>query len=250
MGASHSGGKVAMAKAQSNLKIELWSLWNALRYRMFVGEKTERGIVDAFHRLFFDAHVYGKTWAQTTWLGVPVLKSPFDLWTAQELIQELRPDVIIETGTAHGGSAFYMASLCDLIGKGRVITIDVNEDPSRPLHDRITYLRGSSTALETVDNVRRLVRPGETTLVFLDSDHRRDHVRREMEAYGGLVTRGSYLVVEDTNVNGHPIRPDFGPGPMEAVEDFLKSHEEFSVDRTREKFFLTFNPKGYLRKTG
>jgi cephalosporin hydroxylase len=88
----------------------------------------------------------------------------------------------------------------------------------------------------------------DTVLVLLDSDHAKDHVLREIGVYGTLVTPGSYLVVEDTNVNGHPVEPEFGPGPMEAVEEFLRERRDFVVDETREKFYLTFNPRGYLRK--
>jgi cephalosporin hydroxylase len=87
-------------------------------------------------------------------------------------------------------------------------------------------------------------------LVVLDSDHSRDHVLAELRAYAPLVTPGSYLVVEDTNVNGHPVYEAFGPGPMEAVQDFLKERDDFEVDRSREKFLLTFNPGGWLRKLG
>ncbi len=237
-----------MGNAEGRLSFHLWSLWYAFRHRIAVGQRTEQEIVDAFHRLFYDAHGYGRTWGDVSWLGIPILKCPFDLWTAQEILFEIKPDVIIETGTAHGGSALYLASLCELIGKGRVITIDLADDPGRPVHARIVYLRGSSTAPETADAVRRLIRPEDLVIVFLDSDHTRDHVLRELEMYGPLVTAGSYLVVEDTNVNGHPVRPEFGPGPWEAVEAFLRGHPEFVADRGREKFFLSFNPRGYLRK--
>ena len=85
-------------------------------------------------------------------------------------------------------------------------------------------------------------------MVILDSDHGKDHVLNELRTYSPFVTKGSYLIVEDTNINGHPVLHDFGPGPMEAVEDFLKENQNFTVDKSKEKFYLTFNPKGYLRK--
>ena len=85
-------------------------------------------------------------------------------------------------------------------------------------------------------------------MVVLDSDHHRDHVLAELRTYSALVTPGSYLIVEDTNINGHPVRPEFGPGPMEAVDEFLRESPDFAIDPEREKFFLTFNPRGFLRR--
>ena len=103
-------------------------------------------------------------------------------------------------------------------------------------------------APETLEHVRRAAEGAETVLVVLDSDHRKEHVLEELRLYAPLVTPGSYLVVEDTILNGHPVSPDFGPGPMEAAEEFLRGNPEFTSDRRREKLYLTFNPKGYLRR--
>lgn len=184
------------------------------------------------------------------WLGVPAQKCPFDLWVYQELVHELRPGVIVECGTADGGSALYLASICDLLGEGEIVTVDIRDLPGRPQHGRITYLTGSSTAPEIVEAIRERVDGRSPVLVILDSNHERDHVLDEMRLYGALVTPGSYLVVEDSNINGHPVLPDFGPGPLEAIEAFLAETDEFAVDESREKYFLTFNPRGYLRKAG
>lgn len=209
---------------------------------------TERRVVRPFHRLFYDS---GKqTWSNTHWLGVPAQKCVFDLWVYQEILNELRPAAIVECGTANGGSALFLASVCDLLGLGKVITVDIVDKPGRPSHERITYVTGSSTDPEVVARVRGLVGSGAPVLVILDSDHERDHVLNELRLYAPLVSAGSYLIVEDSNVNGHPVVSDFGPGPAEAVEQFLAETEEFEVDRSREKFFLTFNPSGYLRKRG
>ena len=210
--------------------------------------RTRREIVDRFHRLYYDPQLRGGTWADTRWLGTQVAKCPLDLWVYQELVFETRPDVIIETGTFEGGSASFFASLCDLLGKGAVVTIDTEQYGGRPAHDRITYLSGSSTAAEIVEEVASLTAGAGSVLVALDSDHSREHVLAELRAYADVVTVGSYLVVEDTNINGHPVAPEFGPGPMEAVERFLDEDERFVVDRAREKFLLTFNPSGFLRK--
>jgi cephalosporin hydroxylase len=137
--------------------------------------------------------------------------------------------------------------VCDLLGRGRIVTVDVVE-AERPAHERVTYLTGSSADPEVVARVRELVGDAAPVLVILDSDHSRDHVLEELHLYSPLVSPGSYLIVEDTNVNGHPVRPKFGPGPMEAVSEFLPGASEFSLDLEREKFFLTFNPRGFLRK--
>jgi len=206
-------------------------------------------IVDRFHELYYSDHK--RTIGNTFWRGVQVSKCPLDLWIYQEILHERRPDVVVETGTFLGGSAYFMASIFDLLGSGRVITIDVKKRrPERlPQHPRIDYRHGSSVDPDVVAGVRESIRAGERVMVVLDSNHHYPHVRAELDAYAPLVTENDYLIVEDTNVNGHPLRPDFGPGPMEAVDDFLAECEEFEIDRTREKLYLTFNPRGYLRRT-
>jgi cephalosporin hydroxylase len=166
----------------------------------------------------------------------------------QEILVHNRPELIIETGTALGGSAFFLASICDTIDCGRILTVDWKRREGRPDHPRVTYLLGSSIAPPVVSQVKDAVRPGERVMVILDSAHERDHVLEELRCYGPLVSAGQYLIVEDTNINGHPVLPDFGPGPMEAVEAFLGEElgGGFAVDRDCEKFFMTFNPNGYL----
>ncbi len=206
--------------------------------------ERERRVVDAFHRRYSDRHEI--TWTSTSWLGTTVLKCPLDLWNYQEILVETRPDLIIETGTHVGGSALYMAGICDLIGNGRIVTVDIEDRPGRPVHGRITYLEGSSTSDEMLEQVTAFVQEAARVMVILDSDHSHDHVLRELELYAPLVSKGCYLVVEDTNVNGHPVVPGFGPGPMEALNEFLSGTNDFEVDRSREKLMLTFNPSGYL----
>jgi cephalosporin hydroxylase len=169
------------------------------------------------------------------------------MWIYQEILHEVRPGVIVETGTFSGGSALYLANICDILGSGRILTIDLDPQPDLPEHPRITYIRGSSISPEVVDRVRELSQ-GQTVMAILDSDHHADHVLAEMRAYAPLIKMGSYLVVEDTNVNGNPVLPDWGPGPREAVQRFLAETDAFVVDREREKFFMTFNPGGYLKR--
>jgi cephalosporin hydroxylase len=204
-------------------------------------------IVQQFHRLYY--HSYERTWKDTRYRGVTIWKCPLDLWLYQELLHELRPQLIVETGTAFGGSASFLADLCDTLGlDAQVVTIDIEAQPGRPEHPRVHYVTASSTAPEVVADVYASAPAGAPVLVILDSDHSRDHVLAELRAYADLVTVGSYVVVEDTNVNGHPAYPDFGPGPMEAVDAFLAEDDRFEIDAGREKFFMTFNPRGYLRK--
>jgi cephalosporin hydroxylase len=204
-------------------------------------------IVDDFHRLYYATEE--RTWRNTFWLGIPVQKCPLDLWVYQEILWELKPDLIVECGTYQGGSAAFLASVCDLIGQGDVITIDIEPRPDRPAHPRITYLSGSSTAPDIVLAVKSRAANAGTVVTILDSDHSRDHVLDELRCYGDVVTRGSYMIVEDTNVNGNPVLPEFGPGPMEAIDAFLEENSAYNVDESREKFYLTYNPRGFLRRT-
>jgi cephalosporin hydroxylase len=206
-------------------------------------------VVNPFHRVFY--YSSRETWSDTKWLGIPLRKCPLDLWVYQEILDEVRPAIIVECGTAFGGSALYLASICDLLGHGEVVTVDVEVYPNRPIHDRITYIQGSSTAPETVLRIKELIGDREPVMVILDSDHTKQHVLNELRLYESLVSGGSYLVVEDTNVNGHPVLTNFGPGPTEAVAEFMHENSEFIRDSTREKYFLTFNPNGYLfKRTG
>ena len=207
---------------------------------------VRRTIVDQFHRLYY--HDRQQTWLQTTYRGVPVWKCPLDLWIYQEIINDLRPDLIVETGTALGGSAFFLGDLCDTLDNGHVVTIDVEDAPNRPRHPRVTYLKGSSVDPAIVARVGALLRARGRTMVILDSDHSEDHVRRELGVYAPMVSLGSYLIVEDSNVHGHPALPSHPAGPMEALQQFLATTDEFTVDTDQEKFMLTFNPSGFLKR--
>lgn len=208
----------------------------------------------------FAAKAYGRyyytkadqTWKNTTWLGVPIWKNPKDLWVYQEMLWELRPDLIVETGTNYGGSALFFASMLDLIdpnSSAKVMTVDISLRKNRPEHPRITYVKGSSISDDVVSQFQAAAKDAKTVMVVLDSDHHYDHVVAELRALHSLVTVGSYLIVEDTNVNGHPVNPFFGPGPWEAVDTFVAEAPQFEIDRSREKYMHTFNPRGYLRRT-
>src|SRR5262249_42897915 len=147
-----------------------------------------------------------------------------------------------------GGSALLFATLLDAIGRGRIITIDLEKMEGRPSHPRITYVTGSSVTSETLGLVAEAASGAQRTMVVLDSDHSERHVHEELLAYCEFVTRGCYLICEDTNVNGHPVYRKHGPGPMEALERFLAEHPEFVADRERERVGITAHPKGFLRR--
>lgn len=181
--------------------------------------ELERRIIDAFHRLYWSK----RTWS-LQWMGFNMVKWPADLFTYAELIHKNRPDVLIETGTYMGGSAQFFADCMDRVGKGIVISIDINPGSRRPPHrnGRIIYLEGDSVTLAPVvrEEIAQAIGPDARVMVSLDSDHRKEHVERELEAYRDIVTAGQYLVVEDTNLNGHPVYPEHGPGPWDALQEF------------------------------
>ena len=206
----------------------------------------EAAVTAAFHRMYYGQ--LDRTWRNTRWLGVRIEKFPGDMVVYQEILHALRPDLIIETGTNYGGSALFMASICDLIGHGQIVTIDIDPKPDRPTHPRISFLTGSSTAADVLDQVHALVANTERRLVILDSDHSYEHVVDELRCYSDFVTNGSYLIVEDTHHSGHPVGASSDVGPWEAASRFLERDDRFVVDETREKFFMTTNPRGYLRR--
>lgn len=185
-------------------------------------------------------------WAEVYWLGKQVVKCPMDLWVYQEIIWETRPDLIIETGTSGGGSAFFFATLFDLIGHGRVVTVDKDSYPELwREHPRITYLVGDSTSEEIAFEMRQNVgspQQGNRTMVVLDSLHTYEHVARELALYGKLVSPGYYLVVEDT---GASAGPDWA---TRAASEFVGANPGFVVDKSRERHLLTSNVDGWIRR--
>lgn len=209
---------------------------------------AEQDAIRWFHKLYYDLGQKGGTWQNTRWMGTQILKCPLDLWIYQEILFEIKPELIIECGTFSGGSALFLAHLCDLIGCGEIISIDIENRSGLPQHPRISYWLGSSIAEQMVEKVRQKASDRSPILVILDSDHSANHVLQELRLYSPLVTPGSYVIVEDTNVNGHPVAPEFGPGPMEAVQAFLSETDSFFIDTECEKFGFTFNPSGYLKR--
>jgi cephalosporin hydroxylase len=202
-----------------------------------------------------------------TWMGIPVIQEPEDLVRMQEILHTLRPDVIVETGVAHGGSLIFYASLLKAIGKGRVIGIDIDirahnraAIEAHPLFDRITLYEGSSTDDALVAQVREDVGDAETVLVILDSNHTREHVTAELEKYAPLVSVGSYLVAFDGIMAAVADTPRGTPSwdednPITAVEDFAAKHPEFVIEQPTWRFNesdlernITYAPRGFLRR--
>lgn len=212
-------------------------------------EPQEQARSDDFHKMYYHSKSFGvESWGNTYWMGIPVLKCPLDLWLYQEIMFKVRPDLVIETGTAHGGSALYLANLMDILGNGGVLTVDVSDKEwnwPRPKHPRITFHTGDSTSPEFFKMAIEKS-TGKKVMVILDSDHHKSHVDKEISLFSPLVSPGSYLIVEDTNINGNPVGSDFGPGPMESVSEFLGRSKDFAVDVAMGKFFMSFNPFGYL----
>lgn len=197
---------------------------------------------------FVDAFWHSMVWTTSSWLGVPVTTPPTDLMAYQELVERVRPDVVVETGTGAGGRALFLASVCELVGHGRVVSVGDAPDGARPRHPRLHYVTGPPTAPATVDEVRRVAGDAGRALVVLGSTRDKDELLREFEAYESLVPVGSYVVVENTVVNGNPVWPGFGPGPAEAARTIVGEHGGFEFDRDLERYGLTFNRGGFLRR--
>jgi cephalosporin hydroxylase len=202
-----------------------------------------------------------------TWLGRPIIQLPEDMFRIQEVIFGIQPDVIIETGVAHGGSLIFYASLCKAIGKGRVIGIDIEIRPhnrkaieAHTLYEYITLLEGSSTSPEVLAQVRKMVAPGETTLVLLDSNHTKQHVLEELRAYSPLVPVNSYIVACDgimADLAGAPrTEPDWlQNNPLTAIQQFLGENRDFIVEEPAFPFNegsvqerVTYWPSGFLKR--
>jgi cephalosporin hydroxylase len=197
---------------------------------------------------FTDAFWHSLAWRDTTWLGRRVHKAPTDLVVYQELIHRVRPDWIIETGSGGGGRALFLASICELIDHGHVLSVDSRRPDDPPQHPRITYVQGTAHEAETVRRVNELVGIDPRGLVILGSCGSHLRTINEFNAYQEFVPVGSYVVVEETIVNGHPVWPGFGPGPFEATKRILALHGNFAADPKMEKYALTFNPGGFLKR--
>jgi len=202
-----------------------------------------------------------------TWMGRPIIQLPEDMVRLQEVIYEVKPDVIIETGIAHGGSLVFYASLCKAMEKGRVVGIDIEIRPhnreaieAHELHPYITLIEGSSIDPQIVEQVNLQVRPGETVMVLLDSNHTKDHVLAELNAYAPLVSKGSYVVAMDgimESMAGAPrTQPDWSwNNPKRAALEFVQARPEFAIEKPPFLFNegnvtegVTYWPSGFIKR--
>jgi cephalosporin hydroxylase len=226
------------------------------RFREMVGTdpdgRPERDVPlpEELRATMIDAVWQSGAWKQGSWLGQPVHKLPTDLMAYQELLSRVRPDWIVETGTHNGGRAFFLASICDLLDHGRVVSVDTKTSDRRPAHERITYVTGQPIDDDVAAQVKAIVGPAPHGLVILGSRRAKVRTLLEFGQYESLVREGSYVVIEETMVNGRPVQPGFGPGPGEAVEQVLNTRSDFASDPAFERYGLTFNPGGFLRRIG
>jgi cephalosporin hydroxylase len=223
----------------------------------------DRGVFDAAVQVLqaADKYDYSYLWS---WMGVPIIQLPADVLATQEVIWETKPDVVVETGVARGGSVLFMASLLELIGKGKVIGVDIdirahNRDSieRHPMAKRVQLIEGSSIDAAIVAKVRAEIPSGASVMVVLDSDHSRNHVLAELRSYGPLVTEGCYLVVADTGLGR--LKPEQAPRnrsklwlkgdePLAALEAYLEESDRFEIDPViNGKLILSSSPGGYLR---
>ncbi|HEX2272389.1 MAG TPA: CmcI family methyltransferase [Acidimicrobiales bacterium] len=185
-----------------------------------------------------------------TWMGVRTWKSPLDAWIYQEILHEVRPDVVLEIGSAAGGSTLYLAHLLDLIGQGTVVSVDIDRSRFQAKHPRIVTVTGPSSSAATLEKVAALCE-GKRALVIHDADHRKAQVLEDLRAYAPFVSVGSYLIVEDGIIDVFRPHEALGvtyEGPLAAIEEFLRSSDWFEVDDSRERYLLTYNPRGFLRR--
>jgi cephalosporin hydroxylase len=187
-------------------------------------------------------------WGDVRWLGLPIWQDVLSLWTIQETIAEIRPALIVETGSNRGGSAMFFAMLLDLLGQGSVVSVDITKMHAL-VHPRVEWLIGSSVAPEIIARIaERVAGAGGPVMVILDSDHSEPHVAAELEAYCRFVTPGSYLLAQDGIIDVLPMLSG-RPGPLPAIQKFLERHPEFQIDARRcERFLITHHPYGWLRR--
>jgi cephalosporin hydroxylase len=204
-------------------------------------------VPDDLRWAFTEAVWQNLPWRHTTWLGEPIHTAPTDLLAYQEILSRVRPDWVVEIGASDEGRAQFLASICVLIGHGQVLSLRNPDAPEPAPHTRLHSCTGPPLEPATRRQVHELVGTGNA-VVLLGACTDRATTAQQFEAYADLVGVGSYVVVTDTVVNGRPVWPSFGPGPFEAIKQILNFHEEFVPDPAMEKYALSFNPGGFLRR--
>jgi cephalosporin hydroxylase len=232
------GARVRLKRAYEEFQLQRYRVRDDLDHR------ASLRVLQAVIRNTDNAH-------SVRWLGRQIWQQPLDAWLIQEMVSMLRPDLIVETGTYMGGSAFFFATLCEMLEQGEVISIDIGAKDTIP-HPRITYIEASSTDPGAVSEVAERIRRigAKQVLVVLDSDHSPGHVLGELEAYAPFVPVGGYVHVQDGAIDELPV---FGkePGPAAAAKAFLSRHPEFVRDLSVERrFVMTAHPYGWLRRVG
>jgi cephalosporin hydroxylase len=201
-----------------------------------VGGPMQAALARAFQRMYH--HAGRRTWKNVWYRGTRLHAYPTDLWVYQELIEELKPSLVVETGTYRGGTALFLADRLQIIGRGHVISIDAHVEPTRPQHPRLTYLTGPPSAPDILEEVRGRIRPSERVLFLLGAGRSKDEVLADLRSYAPLAPPGSVVVVQYTHLGG----------PAAAVQEFLESTSDYEVDTRSERHFLTENASGFLRR--
>jgi cephalosporin hydroxylase len=208
---------------------------------------NERSLAD-----WLDYHQRQVVFDQVTWMGIPTLKNVLDLWVYQELIAKIKPDWIIEMGSFQGGSTLYLAQLLENIGHGRVLSIDTDHSQFKAVHPRIAMLTGSTQDAGVIKQVYQKC-GDEKVMIIHDADHTKSMVLADLHSYADLVSKDSYFIVEDGIVDlfaQGTLLGDVmgGPGPLPAIREFIVADQRFVIDRQCERYLLTYNPNGYLKK--
>jgi cephalosporin hydroxylase len=204
---------------------------------------------NGYHQWYYNSNV----WKTTTFMGIECQKSVSDMWNYQEIIYNLRPSLIVEGGTAYGGSALYFSFILKSISPiSKILSVDIDHSRvTEPIRtdSHIELLTGKITDEDTISRIKELRTIFKGPLfIILDDDHSKNNVLAEMKAIREILVTGDYLVVEDSNINGHPVLPSWGEGPMEAIDEYFQIYpHDYNRDIIREeKFGFTFAPKGFL----
>lgn len=194
------------------------------------------------------ATIQNRIMLETSYFGVKTLKNPMDFWVYREMIYEAKPDVIIEIGNNWGGSTLALAHICDLMDHGRIIGIDIDHSKITSIvseHPRISLIERS--AIDAFPAIREMIAPEDKVLLIEDSAHTYENTLAVLNLYNQFIHLGDYMIVEDS-ICHHGLAVGPSPGPYEAIETFIEQNRAFTIDRDKESFLITWNPKGFLKR--